>query len=722
MSTTLTLVLSLLACEQPAEETPVPAPSLAVHQDALGITDLAWDAIAMSPDWLTDDLVIAFDRLDSTLQDDLAMLIVDNDEPWTWDEVAFTIAHTSPEVLGAGWFYPQLLVENVQLMYLHDQSLDYVEIVDVGEPGVDPDYHSVTTYQVDSGGEIVTRTVDRDTYYWYVVHPRLEDESPMYVDGWEECGSAQCPTTPELGRFWRDFLWSGARDDCPAETDCVVLDEILPGVEVLWREELYSRDDNGAVGELIQFVLDTMNFGAQSDQQRSVQPNSVYALVYGNCGEHSDITGAAARTALIPSQNVSAWGNDHTWNEFWDEGWMQWEPVNTYVGHWYYYADSNGDYYRSSDKLDNDCDGIADNGGGEPTDEMLFGDYDEDGYSIDDGDCNDADPEVYPGAPERENLRDDDCDGWADDGTETEDEDGDGVSIAEGDCDDTRDNVYPGAPDTVTPSSNRIQAISVTRGDTLITQRTDFYGNAVTLNVTMTDEEGTPLDGARITIFGRAEVYGYDTYWWPNTMAVTDLNGQAQLILGEANDYAWRVDHPLGSYPANSDDSRQSHSWPYDTDSLVLDEWLDAFIPDGLSIAEADSGDGARRDASVTIDVTLESNRVWANAWFGTTTVAHDGGKLTRFVVDQTNYDAFVAGDSFEALALDRLSASATAEVALNSDQDWYVVLANERSTSTTMIGTLAVTVAGEWDAAAIEQRFYVGPGEHVAVAMTPPQ
>ncbi len=714
-------LLALIACSTDSPDDPaILAPGLAIHEDALGLTDLARQAITLSPNWLTDDLVVAFDRLDNTLQDDLAVLIVDNDEPWTWDEVAFTIAHTSPEVLSATWFYPQLLQENAQLMYEHDASLDYVDIVDVGEPGVDPDYYSVTTYRVESGDEVVERTVDQDIYYWYIVHPRLEDESPMYVDGWEQCGGAQCPTTPESGRFWRDFLWSGAREDCPADTTCMVLDEILPGLEVLWKEELYSRDDNGAVGAIIQFVLDVMNFGAQDGQVRSVQPNSVYALVYGNCGEHSDITGAAARTALIPNQNASAWGNDHTWNEFWDGAWVQWEPVNTYVGHWYYYADTNGDYYRSSDKLDNDCDGLADNGGGELTESMSLGDYDEDGVSIDDGDCNDADPDAYPGAVELDNGRDDDCDGMADDGTNTDDADLDGFTIADGDCDDTRDSVYPGAPDEVTPSSNRVQAISVTRGDTLVRQRTNAYGKSVTMDISMTDEDGAALDGATITLYGRVEVYGYDNHWWPNTLAMTDMNGQAQAILGEANDYAWRVDHPLGSYPAQSDDSRQSHSWPYDSKTISLDEWLDVFIPDGLDVDEADLAGNGPKDAVVTFDVSLETNRVWGSTWFGTATVAGEGGKLTRFVVDADNYAAFEAGEDFDAMALERLTDSASTELSLPSDQAWTLVLANERTTSTTMIGTFAVTVDGEWEAVSLEDRFYIGPGEHLAVALTP--
>ena len=60
------------------------------------------------------------------------------------------------------------------------------------------------------------------------------------------------------------------------------------------------------------------------------------------------------------------------------------------------------------DRLDNDCDGIADDG----TDTS---DADGDGFSIADGDCNDIEASVNPDADEVVgNFRDDNCDGWAD--------------------------------------------------------------------------------------------------------------------------------------------------------------------------------------------------------------------------------------------------------------------------------------------------------------------
>ncbi len=67
------------------------------------------------------------------------------------------------------------------------------------------------------------------------------------------------------------------------------------------------------------------------------------------------------------------------------------------------------------------------------------------------GDCNDMDPTVG-GSSLTEvagDLKDNDCDGVADDGLSTDDNDGDGVSIADGDCDDTDPAIHPGATEEV---------------------------------------------------------------------------------------------------------------------------------------------------------------------------------------------------------------------------------------------------------------------------------
>ncbi|MDP2308494.1 MAG: MopE-related protein [Pseudomonadota bacterium] len=71
-------------------------------------------------------------------------------------------------------------------------------------------------------------------------------------------------------------------------------------------------------------------------------------------------------------------------------------------------------------------------------------DDDSDGYSEDQGDCDDADPSVHPGGTEYANGIDDDCDGTVDEGTENTDDDGDGFTEIAGDCDDGDPDTFPG--------------------------------------------------------------------------------------------------------------------------------------------------------------------------------------------------------------------------------------------------------------------------------------
>ena len=128
------------------------------------------------------------------------------------------------------------------------------------------------------------------------------------------------------------------------------------------------------------------------------------------------------------------------------------------------------------DGVDNDCDGEIDDGAGD----YWYADADADGFGDPAGevlacaqpsgfvdvadDCDDADAEVHPGAPERCNGADDDCDGEQDEHPTTTwyaDTDGDGYGNAayaiascdpgsgwvasDTDCDDTDEAVFPGA-------------------------------------------------------------------------------------------------------------------------------------------------------------------------------------------------------------------------------------------------------------------------------------
>jgi hypothetical protein len=401
--------------------------------NVLSVSALA--AVDLAPSWLAADLRANLITLDPELQDALAAELIDLDDPAGRDEVAFCLAHVSPSHLASSDFYPALLSDNVESLLEIDAELSYADIVDYGDPLAGGDYYSTVRYRTSQDGENVEELeLDRELYYWYIVFPVVEDELPTYINP-----TSGDPADPPTGRFWRDYLFF------EADSDYQPLLSYVEEHDLLWKGRAYDKADNGAIGAIIQWVQDSLSFG--SDSERPIQPVRIYAKHLGRCGEHGDITTAAARAALIPNINASAWANDHVWNEFWDQRWVQWEPVNTYVEHYYYYADANKNYYRSGLGVDNDCDGVVDEECdlADPT-----ADADEDGFTREAGDCNDNNDTIFPGADELPDGRDNDCNLVADDGAAELDADQDDFSIAAGDCNDWDATVYPAAEENLT--------------------------------------------------------------------------------------------------------------------------------------------------------------------------------------------------------------------------------------------------------------------------------
>ncbi|MCK6530853.1 FG-GAP-like repeat-containing protein, partial [Myxococcota bacterium] len=98
-------------------------------------------------------------------------------------------------------------------------------------------------------------------------------------------------------------------------------------------------------------------------------------------------------------------------------------------------ADVRPNAVESCDGVDQDCDGVADDG---------F-DADGDGTTTCGGDCDNHDPTIHPGQVESCDGVDQDCDGDIDDGFDL---DGDGHTTCAGDCDDGEAAVNPGVEES----------------------------------------------------------------------------------------------------------------------------------------------------------------------------------------------------------------------------------------------------------------------------------
>ena len=103
--------------------------------------------------------------------------------------------------------------------------------------------------------------------------------------------------------------------------------------------------------------------------------------------------------------------------------------------------------------IDDDCDGTIDEG-------TINYDDDGDGFSEVDGDCDDTNRLTYPGAKEVEDGEDNDCDKTIDEGTRVYDDDGDGFSEVDGDCDDTKRAINPRATETCDGVDNDCDSVT----------------------------------------------------------------------------------------------------------------------------------------------------------------------------------------------------------------------------------------------------------------------
>ncbi len=289
------------------------------------LTQSCEDAVARAPEWLRADLRTNLSNISGDigefLQEFLAEEILSAEDPYV-DEIAFCVAHISAGDFSSGAFPLNLLAENAEGIYAADEFLDYVRIVDHGEVG-DDNYWTSLEYNVrqGEGGDVVQIEIDPYYYYWYVVHPRLSDDLPRYVN--PRTGRIQGPPN---GVFWRDYFMNQADDGYPT------LRESMEGVDVLWSQlrNNGSAEENGAVGAIMTWIRTVLRFDAGNE--RPNQPVRIYALHMGRCGEHQDVTAAAGRAALIPVSGTSCWTNDHVWNEFYTaERWAVWEPVNNSV-------------------------------------------------------------------------------------------------------------------------------------------------------------------------------------------------------------------------------------------------------------------------------------------------------------------------------------------------------------------------------------------------------
>jgi len=280
-------------------------------------------AVNKAPTWMQTELASVLASLQPDKQTLWANLILATQDPYV-DEVAFCVANSSPQYLNSSYALPELFTENAFYIYNIDSQLSYVEVVNTGSAAIGGNYYSTTRYyKKDANGQLQQITVPKELYYWYIVHPKLTDEIAAYINPTvveNNSNHYNNIAPPPEGKFWRNYIFT------LNETGYPVLADTLSECQTL-----FNRDGTGndAIRTIQGWINQNMSF--TSNNERPHQPVRIITKRIGRCGEYADLTSAIARLALIPCTSILSVSTDHTWNEFWDEDWVQWEPVNGYI-------------------------------------------------------------------------------------------------------------------------------------------------------------------------------------------------------------------------------------------------------------------------------------------------------------------------------------------------------------------------------------------------------
>ena len=277
------------------------------HQH-IQLTDQALETLDLVPDWMRLDLLWNYCLLSAANQDRYAGLLLEHQGQQWFDEMAFTVAHTSWTILADPNWDETLLVNNAQWLYIIDQDLSFVTIRDYPGSG----YYSTTEYTVIENGDTVLVEIPREIYYWYIVMPRLSDEKPLQ-------------DASVYDTFWREYIYTTNDAGYPIMQEIMApITVFYDGLQYNWPGSRPFTDNMMAVDAIGKWCSATVH--GPPGSPRPIQPNRILHVHGGYCGEMQDILAAAARTILIPAVSTMNILEDHVWCQTWWQGqWIPWQ-------------------------------------------------------------------------------------------------------------------------------------------------------------------------------------------------------------------------------------------------------------------------------------------------------------------------------------------------------------------------------------------------------------
>jgi hypothetical protein len=242
--------------------------------------------------WLKRDLAVQLNRMGSN-GDRFARLIINCQEDKWVDEIAFSVAHTPPEVLSQ-MGQPIVLQDNAEFLYGQDGDLAYADLVE--RTGEDGDFTTVS-YLNWTGAR---HEYPREIYYWYIAHARVFWETPAKVAGkslWRKA-------------YWDEITYDDSNTLRSWLTNCGNIIEAA-NASTVWMQM-------------------NMEFGYGTNP---LQPVQVILERYGSCGQYSITTASSLKAAMIPARITMYPASDHQWCEVYIDGhWMHVDASNDVAG------------------------------------------------------------------------------------------------------------------------------------------------------------------------------------------------------------------------------------------------------------------------------------------------------------------------------------------------------------------------------------------------------
>ena len=215
------------------------------------------------------------------------------------------------------------------------------------------------------------------------------------------------------------------------------------------------------------------------------------------------------------------------------------------------------------------------------------------------------------------------------------------------------------------------------RGDSFIWDTTEKYTEVCTLSVNVVDNNGNPVDCARI------KIYSSPCVSWGCTAGWTDYNGQKQFILGDDRTYTAQVTSSIGNYPASGMETVITNSGPG-----IFYNWnvtLPGTMP-VLDISPDSPPANPTDDYRIVVNYELPNEILYGTNFddYNEFSKSSSPGHIDFFICDEDNFNSYMSSQSFEAFEINQNNTANYVDFVLPSSDSWYAVFSNEEKLTMT--------------------------------------